>query len=147
MKDINEMIVDKIASVEDDIATLYKRISEKRRQIEEIPTKLTQMAEVVKKLNEAGFPCDISFWSDMIYVETSQDKLTALHKVIGRMKYLYKDVKDPRKKLVEVTLSSVRHPFINVKYVKKLPNGAKCRIVTTKHKAYTSYGLVCDSNN
>jgi hypothetical protein len=52
-----------------------------------------------------------------------------------------KEVNDAKKQLVTVTLRAAKYPSVRVQFERKLPRGAKCRIV--RHRSsYTT--LVCD---
>jgi hypothetical protein len=52
-----------------------------------------------------------------------------------------KDVSDPKKKTVTITLIAAAYPSVRVQFQRKLPKGAKCRIVRCR-SSYTT--LVCD---
>ena len=52
-----------------------------------------------------------------------------------------KDLADAKKKLVSITLRPVNFPTVRIRYTRKLPKTAKCRIVTHR-SVYRS--LVCD---
>ena len=52
-----------------------------------------------------------------------------------------KDLADAKKKLVSITLRPVTFPTVRIRYTRKLPKTAKCRIVTHR-SIYRS--LVCD---
>ena len=57
------------------------------------------------------------------------------------MKLDEKDLADAKKKLVSITLRPVNYPTVRIRYTRKLPKTAKCRIV--RHRSsYTT--LVCE---
>jgi hypothetical protein len=72
-------------------------------------------------------------------------KLTAIRKIVGKLKYAGTEMADPdkRKRLVRVTLTCESAPGIRFTYLHRLPKSKeiRCRMVTTTHRETR---LVCD---
>ncbi len=118
-----------------------------RRTLERIPRtmeSIRQCFEACGKLWAAEIP--FKCWGhDSIYIDCDLKDLPKIHKAIGRIKLYNKDIKDEKKRIVQVTLMSEKYPILRVCYTKKLPRPkkgeeAKCKIVKSR---YTSARLVC----
>src|SRR5262245_16344084 len=69
------------------------------------------------------------------------EAVRGIRDALGRLRVDNKDVADAKKRRVCVTLRPVDFPTVRVVYTRKLPKGARCRIV--RHRSsYTS--LVCE---
>jgi hypothetical protein len=70
------------------------------------------------------------------------EAVRGIRKALGcQVKMDEKDLADAKKKLVTITLRPVIFPTVRIRYTRKLPKTAKCRIVTHR-SIYRS--LVCD---
>jgi hypothetical protein len=70
------------------------------------------------------------------------EAVRGIRKALGcQVKMDEKDLADAKKKLVAITLRPVNYPTVRIRYTRKLPKTAKCRIVTHR-SIYRS--LVCD---
>jgi hypothetical protein len=123
-------------------------IARKEQQLTEVEGKVIEMFEVKAQLEAAGFQARIESWTDSLKVSIEKDQLTAIYGVVGRFdgKNAIKDIENSSKRLVRVTLTPVKYPFVSVSYITKLPKrGAKCRIETVKVKARTEKRLICET--
>lgn len=78
--------------------------------------------------------------------EAFKAKLISLRDILGNLKVQCTNTQDTSRKLIRVTLASPNYPGIEVRYVRKLLKTDKCQLKKVRHKAYTSYELVCDAS-
>lgn len=99
--------------------------------------------EGLKKLQDAGLAKNeqlSDFNYNWLHIHVDRKELPKVHKAIGKVTVVCKDVADSRKKLLDVTLRSEKYPGIRIIYRTKLPKGSKCQIVRTRR---TRTALVC----
>jgi ppGpp synthetase/RelA/SpoT-type nucleotidyltranferase len=139
-----------IQAVKDEQARILERIEGYQVRIKEASASLLTVAdrlrpkhELLAKLREAGFNPSLSWWSEEIVLEVRQKDLTKVYRVTGRLKKEYHNLHNARKRQVEITLVGVHHPFVKVKYIRKLSQGDPCKVVRHRTRASTTYCLEC----
>ncbi len=145
-REITARVNTKRADVESSIARYERYIANEREKLTRVEDETTNFFAVKARLQAAGFAVRASTWAETLEVNVDRTQLTEVYKLIGRLngEHASKEIVDPRKRLIRVTLPSVRHPFVSVVYQTKLPRGAKCKIETVKYKARTEKFLVCE---
>lgn len=129
--------------VNENIRYVQERISTLTSLLNNVEERLRPRYELAAVLRAAGFNPDASEWSDYVFLDVEQKDLRAVYRVTGRLRKEYTDLKDARKRLVEVCLSSVKYPCLRLKYVRKLKKGDPCQLVRERIKARTEVRLVC----
>ena len=117
------------------------------RYLKENREQIDQTFQGAALLSGAGFTVEAIYkynWNSL-YVTVEKDDLKRVHEAVGRLKLYGKQLRDCKKRLIEVTLQSVHYPTIKIQYVTKLPKQAKCKIVTQREKARTYKTLVCSN--
>jgi hypothetical protein len=126
----------------------YKdRIESAVRYLKENKEQIDQTYQGAALLSGASFTVEPIYkynWNS-IYVTVEKNDLKRVHDAIGRLKLWQKQIRDCKKRLIEVTLQSVVYPTIKIQYVTKLPRKAKCKIVAVREKARTYKTLVCST--
>jgi hypothetical protein len=130
-------------SLETSIRYAQDRVEQLRAKLVDVEARLRPKYELLAALKAAGFEPHLSTYTGTVTLETTQDKLTDVYRVTGRLKKEYSNLADPRKKLVEVTLTGVKHDFLQVRYTRKLKPTDPCRVVKSRVKAKTEYSLEC----
>ena len=107
---------------------------------------VTKWAEALSKLRRAGFKVKTTECGLDLKVVTTRKKLTAVYQAIGRLdpQSVCKDIADPAKKLVRVSINSVQYPFVTVVYDHKLRDTDKCRIESVTVPEHVEHRLVCE---
>lgn len=87
-------------------------------------------AEALSLLKRARIPVSTSPFNLDLEVETTQRKLVAVYRVVGRLDgaNARKEVADAGKNLVRVTLRAVKFPCVRVTYLRTLKPTDTCRI-------------------
>ena len=145
--EISENVERKLSSLRESIESYQRYIANKVEDMKKVEAQFIEVFAVKARLEAAGFKPAYSWWTEGLRLDIDQKQLTAAYEVLGRFdgRGAEKDIVDSRKRLVKVTLTSVKHPFVAVSYVTKLPKrGAKCRIETVRVKARTEKRLVCE---
>ncbi len=143
--EITARVNTKKGDIESSIARYERYIENEREKLNQVEDATTNFFAVRARLQAAGFDVKVSSWNESLEVNVDRTQLTEVYKLIGRLngEYAAKEIVDSRKRLIRVSLPSVRHPFVNVVYQTKLAKGAKCKIETVKYKARTEKVLVC----
>lgn len=122
-----------------------KQIELAREKLASSADNVAEFLALVEKLEAAGFSPRPACYCLYMTVETTQDQLTALYKIVGRLNTstLTKTPVKRKRIVVACEISPVKFPNVIVKYEAKLPPNAKCKIVAVKKTSYTRE-LQCD---
>lgn len=142
--DFVQAVKDEQTRLQESIELCLKRAKEHAESLLTVADKLRPKYELMARLKEAGFEPNYDRWDDQVTLEVKQADLTRVYRVVGRLKKEWHHLRDGRKKQVAVTLSAVNHPFLYVKYLRKLKENDTCKVVKTRARTSTSYQLVCE---
>lgn len=147
---VRERIETRLHEIQASINTYRHYIREKEDALTRVEDETRRLFAVAEQLKAAGFEYRIGSYTDSIYLNVEEKQLTAVYKVLGRLKLDQKSVEDGKNRILRIDLVSVKHPFVYISYLKKLPrpNGKKqpkCKIVRERQRASVSYNLVCDA--
>ena len=131
----------------DHYATMVREGTERLLKAEETAReKVARWAEALAALKAAGCKPQTKSYSLDITVDVRERRLADVARAVGHLDpdSLDKDIVDAGKKLVRVSHTVARFPFVTVRYVRKLTADDRCRIVGTEVPARVEYALVCD---
>ncbi len=112
---------------------------------------------LIPLLDEENIPLKFHSWDDQSSLDINLGQrpesnrgraefarqLVAIRRILGKLRMTGQEVSDHRKHLVSVWLSAADYPKVRIYYTTRLPQKAKCKIVT-KRSSYVSSYLVCD---
>lgn len=140
-------------SVTELIASYERHIARQRELLDKLPAQVAAIFEVKETLAQAGFTATYGSWSRTLELDVTEDQLPEVYAAVGRLdgSQLSKELVDPAKRIVRITMPCVAHPFLTVSYKKQLPTAnskigksLKCKIVTVREPARVVKQLVCD---
>lgn len=135
------------------IASYERHIARLRTKLDAVPAQVAAIFEVKETLAQAGFTAYYGSWSRTLELDVTEDQLPEVYAAVGRLdgSQLSKELVDPAKRIVRITMPCVAHPFLTVSYKKQLPaanskigKSMKCKIVTVREPARVVKQLVCD---
>jgi hypothetical protein len=141
-----DMIALRKGNIEGQIKTYERYITGCRERLTKVEAEETKRFALVEKLRAAGFEPWVSEYCETVSIDVPKEKLTEVHRVVGRLKKEYANIANARRKMIEVTLIAVNEPLLRVKYVRKLTKSDPCQIISRKVKAYTERHLECHVN-
>jgi hypothetical protein len=133
-------------SILDTIESYRRYIATNEERLAEVEAQTVRLFEVKLMLEAAGFTPELDSWCDSLSLTLKDEgELKGLYPLVGRFNGEGRsvDLVNPRKKLIRVTLTSIQHPFLSVRFETRLPAGAACRIERVKTKARVEARLVC----
>jgi len=136
----------RLKELQSSVESYQRYIEGKRTEMAGLEAAFIETFGLKARLEAAGFKPHYDQWNECLRLTIDQKQLTAVYKVVGRVNggKVEKNIEDSKKRLVRVYLTPVNHPNVRIDYVTKLPKrGAKCKIVTVRHKARVEKQLVC----
>ncbi|HYH66336.1 MAG TPA: hypothetical protein VD866_16710 [Urbifossiella sp.] len=108
--------------------------------------KVAKWAEAIAALKSAGFKPRTQTYSLDITLDVREKRLSDVARAVGHLdpNTIDKDIVDAGKKLVRISHSLARYPFVTVRYVRRLTDEDRCRIVATDVPARVELSLVCE---
>lgn len=144
-KEIQALAAKERASAEYSIRSLMKQLEDAQKRAAQVEDEAAKRVAMKARLVAAGFEnVVVGYYSNEVTVRVEEKQLKDVYRVVGRLALEDKSVENPRKRTVEITLRSTHNPFVVVRYVKKLPKEAKCKIVAKRTRPSTYHSLVCE---